>query len=316
MYVNKFRFDTGGLLFPTAVNQLYTGIYVMELALIGLFFLVRNDKDQASAKSQGIIMVVVLLLTIAYQWLLNDAYAPLFRYLPITLEDEAVIRDEEFAKAQSEHLRLIQKDDKGELTPIDSQQGSDEHELQQFESPQDKVDRKGPGGGMLSQGSWNERSRLASRGRRSAQPNGQLNDQQRQSISRWGSQARHQMVQDVLHPRHAKARKQGKDLEAQENSSDYDFLFGGRSDDLEDLTPEERDKLVERAFRHRALRARRPVIWIPRDDLGVSDDEIKRTKMLTDYVWISNEGTALDSKGKCVYRKPPPDFSDIDLIDL
>lgn len=37
LYVTKFRFDTGGLLYPTAINQLFTGLYLMELCLIGLF---------------------------------------------------------------------------------------------------------------------------------------------------------------------------------------------------------------------------------------------------------------------------------------
>lgn len=312
LYVNKFKIDTGGLLFPTAVNQLYTGVYVMELALIGLFFLVRDEQDNASGKSQGIIMIVVLFLTIAYQFLLNQAYSPLFRYLPITLEDEAVIQDEEFAKAQSEHLRLLHADDKDALTAVDSREGSEGHELQDLESP----DSRNKTNKTLSPGSWNEESRSRSRARRSAQLDGQAADRESHSGSRWDGRARHQMVQDILHPRDAKARKEGVDVEAQVGKTDYNVLFGGRSDELEDLTPEERDKLVERAFRHRALRARRPVIWIPRDDLGISDDEIKRTKNLTDYVWISNDGAALNAKGNCIFKKPPPDFSDIDLIDL
>merc|ERR1711881_687537 len=49
LYVNNFRFDTGGLLFPKAVNQLFTGIYVMELALIGLFLLVCHKQSCESS---------------------------------------------------------------------------------------------------------------------------------------------------------------------------------------------------------------------------------------------------------------------------
>lgn len=93
-------------------------------------------------------------------------------------------------------------------------------------------------------------------------------------------------------------------------------LFAGINDEIEDLTPDERDKLVQRAFQHEALRARRPVIWIPRDDLGVSDDEIYRTQNLSKYIWISNEFTGLDSGGRVVYRRSPPDFSEVDLIEL
>lgn len=116
-----------------------------------------------------------------------------------------------------------------------------------------------------------------------------------------------------------------QDPEAQRTVADV--LYGGYSDELEDLTPDERDVLVRYSFQHSALRAKRPVVWIPRDQLGVSDDEIRRTKRLTTVedgekgqsmtnIWISNEGTALDGKGKVVYGRPPPDFSNVDLIAL
>src|SRR5690606_29469687 len=75
-----------------------------------------------------------------------------------------------------------------------------------------------------------------------------------------------------------------KDLEAAEvadrrrrNQAEF-ALFDDIPDEIEDLSPEERDRLVSRAFQHSALRAKRPVIWIPRDDLGIADDEIWRTQ--------------------------------------
>ena len=74
--------------------------------------------------------------------------------------------------------------------------------------------------------------------------------------------------------------------------------------------------LVRKAFQHYALRARRPTVWIPRDDIGVSDDEIRRTVEFSEHIWISNEGTALDSKVRVVYGRNPPDFSEVDLINL
>jgi hypothetical protein len=58
----------------------------MEVCLIGLFFLVRNTDDEVACKGQAICMIVVLILTAGYQILLNEAFSPLIRYLPITLE--------------------------------------------------------------------------------------------------------------------------------------------------------------------------------------------------------------------------------------
>ena len=73
------------------------------------------------------------------------------------------------------------------------------------------------------------------------------------------------------------------------------------------------------------MRAKRPVVWIPRDRLGVSDDEIKRAKKMSTVmvdgiektnIWMSNEGVALNGRGKVVFRRSPPDFSNVDLIVL
>jgi hypothetical protein len=110
-----------------------------------------------------------------------------------------------------------------------------------------------------------------------------------------------------------KSRRQ-KDLEAQRAMGDA--LYGGYCDVIEDLTPEERDVLVRKAFQHSALRARRPVVWLPRDDIGVSDDEIRRTNDFSEYISITNEGTALDSSVRILYGRNPPDFSEVDLINL
>ena len=106
------------------------------------------------------------------------------------------------------------------------------------------------------------------------------------------------------------------DAENQRQLDGGQALFIGLHDQLEDLDPEDRDFLVKQAYKHEALRAKRPVIWIPRDHLGISDDEIRRTRHFNKHIWISNEYTGLDSKAKVVYRRGPPDFSELDLIQL
>jgi hypothetical protein len=49
LYVFRHTEDTGSLLYPRAINQNFIGLYVMELCLIGLFFLVRDDKKTPHA---------------------------------------------------------------------------------------------------------------------------------------------------------------------------------------------------------------------------------------------------------------------------
>ncbi|KAL8891777.1 MAG: hypothetical protein Q9205_000652 [Flavoplaca limonia] len=322
LYVTKFRFDTGGLLFPKAINQLFTGLYVMELCLIGLFFLVSDADENGNSvgvpcRGQAIIMIVALILTVLYQFLLNNAFAPLFRYLPITLEDEAVGRDEEFARAQEKRWRLADGEREGddlndileerERRSLEESKKAEELELKEIALRRDRatLDPRNLDG-MVSdaftkvlpspkKGAWADRSR----------------------------QRAHNDASKMLSPTHDHAghrHRQSRnptDIEAQQSGTKIgEALFSGLHDEIEDLTPEERDKLVRRAFQHSALRARRPVIWVPRDDLGVCDDEIRRTQSLSQHIWISNEYIGLDGKCRVIYRRSPPDFSEVDLIEL
>lgn len=116
--------------------------------------------------------------------------------------------------------------------------------------------------------------------------------------------------------RDRKHTRLSKDLEGQSTDRLGRALFSDIKDELEDLTVEERDKLVQHAFQHEALRSKRPVIWIPRDELGVSDDEIYRCQRFSKHVWISNHCAGLDGKGSVVFARGPPDFDEIDLIEL
>ncbi|KAL2807652.1 hypothetical protein BJX63DRAFT_64489 [Aspergillus granulosus] len=327
LYVTQFRFDTGGLLFPRAINQLFTGIYVMELCLIGLFFLVRDVQGTVACKGQAITMIVVLALTVGFQFLLNEAFGPLIRYLPITLEDEAVRRDEEFARAQRARLGM---DDDGEEEEEEAEEKLDtlEHRLRdreraEFQDYRDSSDielkkfeatsvsrrasglrRKGQGLDPHTAAHLN-----SSRGPSWAAPQSPNNRRSKYFGTNSGETVPTiQRMQEKLH----------QDAEAQGPARTHKgtALFAGIHDELEDLTPDERDQLVQRAFQHEALRAKRPVIWIPRDDLGVSDEEVYRTQRFSKYIWISNEYQALDGKGRPIFSRSPPDFSEVDLIQL
>ena len=323
LYVTKFRFDTGGLLFPKAINQLFTGLYVLELCLIGLFFLVRDADERGNAvgtpcQAQAIIMIIVLSLTIIYQWLLNKAFAPLFRYLPITLEDDAVLRDEEFARAQEKRWQIADGEKEGEdINDVlearekrseEEDREAEDIEMKELESHKHRtmLDPRSLGNlvpGTISsmmpkKGSWADRSR------------------NRRSNNNWATESRASPSTPTT-PHHHRVQHP-TDVETQRSTTNPigEALFSGLHDEIEDLTPEDRDKLVQRAFQHEALRAKRPVIWIPRDDLGVSDDEIHRTQRFSKHIWISNEYTGLDGKARVVYRRSPPDFSEVDLIEL
>jgi hypothetical protein len=370
LYVNNFRFDTGGLLFPKAVNQLFTGIYVMEIALIGLFLLVQ-DNDGATGivcLPQAIIMGVMLAFTVIFHVMININFSPLYRYMPITLEDDAVVRDEQFAKMQearwAEREGLItgagdenSGDEKGKSAAGSSKSEDIEDQLEHAEEREENeekglesiemqdihnrrshhntgtfhtaVSRVGTQASRL--GGWADRSRRASKrfshaphnDSGSPNPTAVADIEQRHKHTHQHQDKRHSALPAFFSADTATAESGGAPARPKApTANDHaaavgDALFGSFSDEIEDLTAEERDTLVQRAFQHSALRSRRPVIWLPRDDLGVSDDEILRMRAFSaEGLWVSNEGTGLDRKSRVLFRRAPPDFSEVDLIEL
>ncbi|KAK3390941.1 hypothetical protein B0H63DRAFT_539428 [Podospora didyma] len=292
LYVTRFRTDTGGVLYPRAINQTFVGLYVMELCLVGLFLLARDENGNTVCLPQSFIMLVALVFTALYQYLLNYSFGPLFRYLPITFEDEAVLRDEAFQRAQDRRLGLATEDD--EATSLTGS-GTDEIELRKLGNRGHADTDAGPRGSRFNPRKAAHMGAWAARGPKRSATDGKTESKKRTATS-------------------YRKQRRLKDLEAQRAIGEA--LYGGYHDEIEDLTPEERDVLVREAFQHEALRARRPIVWLPRDDIGVSDDEIKRTNEFSEHIWISNEGTALDSKVRVVYGRNPPDFSELDIINL
>ncbi|KAI9833116.1 MAG: hypothetical protein M1826_000483 [Phylliscum demangeonii] len=301
LYVTKFRFDTGGLLFPLAINQLFTGLYVLELCMIGLFFLVRDQHNHLACKAQAIVMIFVTLLTVLFQYLLNDAFNPLIKYLPLTMEDEVAAREKYFNKVFFGGRVDVNG---GKLQPMTREPDETdeawiarrEQELRQREALRER-DRE------------IEQEALEARLYPVYDPRRLLGFQRSQPMPGRTVRGEHATAQDHINQYHV-------DLEKQPYGAHSFSLFEGMPSQLEDLTEDQRDALVQRAFQHEALRSKRPVIWIPRDPLGVSDDEVYRTQRFSKHIWISNSYTAIDHKGRVMWRRSPPDFSELDLIEL
>ena len=389
LFVTRFTKDTGGLLYPNAINFTFVGVYMMQVALIGMFFLVRDENDNVACSGQAIGTIVVLILTAVYHILLNQAFSPLFRYLPITLEDDAVRRDEEFARAMSKRQGYQEDENPGEdledqleereRRERDESRQMEEYEMHHIETDRQKrlsrqhssgmpalepyefqnpeiqmnLDKESKGmriakkaakattdrtirqiPGLKAPDREEKRESWADRGDRSNHRASNFGGQESESRERMRSDSfstRSQHHHDHHTRQKSPPRKvmdqinnfnpllgNEKDIEAQRAARQQlaDALYSGVNDELEDLTPDQRDTLVQRAFQHSALRARRPVIWLPRDVLGVSDDEVRRMGQFSNNLWVSNVRQGLDSKGRCVYSGAPPDFSEVDLIKL
>ena len=169
-----------GLFYPTAIRQLFTGVYFMELCLTGLFFLVRDTDGKATCTAQAVLMIFATLLTALFHCNLNHGHK--LHWLPF--------------------VRAIKQ-------------------------PADQADIQGK--------------------------------------AHWSQGYRGMLTRSAVLPKRSQS--------------------------------DSRDE---------ALTSARPVIWIPKDDLGVADDEIIHIRKTYDNIWISNEGASLDAQGRLrVWGDPP-----------
>lgn len=111
LFVYNSDIDTKGAIYPRALQQVFVGLYIAEVCLIGLFALASGGSTQAPANgdsgpdvnvySRGalgplILMIIMLIFTALYQFNLNSAIAPHLEALPksIGAEDERLLAAE------------------------------------------------------------------------------------------------------------------------------------------------------------------------------------------------------------------------------
>ncbi|KAH8722652.1 hypothetical protein GQ44DRAFT_828748 [Phaeosphaeriaceae sp. PMI808] len=315
IYVSYSKAETNGLIFPRAVNQLFTGLYCLQLCLIGLFFL-QTDK---ACVPHAIIMIVTLGFTFLYQITLNRAFGPLFTYLPITFEDEAVERDAEFQRAQASRW---EKDD-AELQPLTAEDNAkltaEERELAYLEE-QNRQGLNGAGayemknldsnysaspGRARRQSNWAQQSRKSSNSRSRSHSQAHRKPKHKNPLNTIANTLKNG-IDDVARPI--------RDIEAQVLPTVN--LFDSVDDELVDIEPEARQKLIKRSFQHPASRSIQPAVWIPHDELGIAKDEIQHTSAFTSRVWITSVNARLDGQGNVMYRGLPPDRDPFENIEV
>ncbi|TRX99002.1 hypothetical protein FHL15_000344 [Xylaria flabelliformis] len=84
-FVTDTKIDTRGLIYPRALKQLITGVYIAELSMIGLL---------ATSVAIGplVLMIIFLVFTILLNISINSAIDPLLYNLPRTLAEEEAAR--------------------------------------------------------------------------------------------------------------------------------------------------------------------------------------------------------------------------------
>ncbi|KAK4228816.1 hypothetical protein QBC38DRAFT_473985 [Podospora fimiseda] len=96
-FVTDTEIDTRGLIYPRAIKQLFTGLYLAEVCMIGLF-------GASTAVGPLILTIILLVFTVLFHISLNSALNPLLYNIPLSLlaeEESTRLLDVENAAAPS-----------------------------------------------------------------------------------------------------------------------------------------------------------------------------------------------------------------------
>lgn len=216
--VSKSNLDTGGLIYPEALNQLFLGLYVMEIYLIGLFCLVRDDQNRFACLGQIMVISFIAILTLLYQRVVNQSYQSHFEHLSVCDEEEVDDKTAiKFLKLKSQITNIIEACGKVALLGVFDM----DRNLAILESEDET---------------------------------------------------------EATAEREAKPRL-GASL---------------------DLLPT-------------AIQTLAPTVWLPKDDLGISADEIRETRRIGTSIPISDENAFLDSGARVSYVDRPPSAKSLDV---
>jgi calcium permeable stress-gated cation channel len=296
LYVYEFTTDTGGLAFPRALYQTMTGLYFAEVCLIGLFFL------NSDARAQGFVMVFVLLITVLFHVKLAQYFDPLITYLPVDIQEELASQVREQKLDDGQRLdaerefqeRQESKSGFGDILSIPEAESCTVDASSSSEAPP-QVDRLES---LESSTPINDNKDLDDS---KAYAAGDSEPRRHLSILQRARQINEKIYIPGLTKRHENDEDEDNNVDT---SLARKFAY--------ELTHEE---LTAIAFQHKALRERPPILWIPEDELGIAEDEIRRTKLESGgEIEMTCKGAKLDNRGKTVWLQNPPDYVHIPTI--
>ncbi|MCJ1314235.1 hypothetical protein MMC25_007915 [Agyrium rufum] len=243
LFVFNTNIDTKGLVYPRALQQTTTGIYLATFCMIGLFGI-------SKAFGPLVLMVVFAIFQILYHISMNAAFDPLLAALPVSLNNE-----------EETLLSVEAANTNGASTAIDGHQA-------EKRNGHNKITQEGP---TSTNGTHNNLENG-----KDLSPLGPAPHKKPNFFSKW------------LHP---------------EIYCDYPTLRRLVPREFADISyaPEtERD-----AYYNPSVKSPTPLLWIPRDPMGISRQEVLHTARI---IPITDEGAHFDDKGKISWNvedRPP-----------
>ncbi|KAF9962859.1 hypothetical protein BGZ65_007530 [Modicella reniformis] len=275
LYVYQQPFETGGLAFPVAVKQAYTGIFIFEVTIFGIFLM----KATTINVIPHLVLLFLLILGTALSLInMNEAFDPLVTFLPVALfskklqinENGVVEKTHESSKSNKSSTTINAVHE--EEPAFAHEKGSaSRHDLLHPESTSLAVSKQ----------EYDEGADVSSQMPAVPTPNPSEYD----AVS---------LTQQSLHPSvHITIDRSALHGErpvsyARSDHQDIDtmsqIVAAGEDPELR--------RLHEQAYCHPAIYNRQKPIWLPQDERGLVTEEI--TKLASRGIIVATTGADLD----------------------
>ncbi|KAI9469016.1 MAG: hypothetical protein EXX96DRAFT_590161 [Benjaminiella poitrasii] len=277
LYVYEIDHETAGRHFPRAIRHIYIGLIISQLTLVGLFAI------RPGARGQLALMIITLILTCFALYYYDRAFKPLFKYLPISIfgNDEFDTKKYDDVIEGEEHENSILDIHMAEYATSDSKQPTiNNNSNDNKQSPPGYVSNDTVSS-MVDEYVKSDESR----GSTSA------HNYNRNALTQLATNS---SMQSRTHVEAYHARKQLlKRLENERHKS-----FEEIQKDEARIVNTAKSLYETESYMHPSTYASCPTIWIPEDDLGITQKEIKDLKSMG--IDATSRGAAIvrNDKGK------------------
>ncbi|KAG9067618.1 hypothetical protein KI688_012403 [Linnemannia hyalina] len=257
LYVYYTPVETGGLAFPVAVKQTFTGIFIFQTTIFGIFLLKQSELDVIP---QLVILLLLIFVTAMLFSNLKEAFDPLVTFLPVALfSKDLKVNRAGYVTDGSEEKPAPGETNDEELAG----DGESGHALAMTYLPRinEPTDEKAHLGEKQE---YDEAATVSSQLPGVPTPNPSLHGAAASGLSQTTSQQQKQMQmhQDML-------------PEEPVSAEEAELL-----------------RLQEQAYCHPSIYSQQVPIWLPRDERGLVDEEIIRLSAMG--VIVATTGADMD----------------------
>lgn len=259
LYVYYTPVETGGLAFPVAVRQAFTGIFIFQMTIFGIFLL---KQSTLFVIPHLIVLLILLIVTIMARSNLKEAFEPLVTFLPVALfSKDLKVNRAGYVTDGSEEKPVPGDTSDEELADGENGQALALTNIPRINEPTSEKVRLNAGGEKQE---FDEVATVSSQLPAFPTPNPSLYDAAASGRSQSTS---HQQQQMQMH----------QDMLPEEPAS---------AEEAELL------RLQEQAYCHPSIYSQQVPIWLPRDERGLVDDEITRLSAMG--VIVATTGADID----------------------